>query len=125
MTADPYSCEVRALFAVPAHAGSLADGPAVERDDQGVRIRLCARIREGRIEALRFLAWGCPHFLAAAESLCVRYEGRPATDLAAVTAAEFMQSPGVPVEKTGRILVIEDAAHALCDALLANSQPRN
>lgn len=125
MTADPYSSEVRALFAHLAHAGNLADGVAVGRDDQGVCIRLFARIRAGRIEAMRFLAWGCPHFLAAAESLCARYEGRPASDLNAVTAAEFMQSPGVPVEKTGRILVIQDAAHALCGALLANSPTRN
>lgn len=125
MTADPYSRELRALFADPVHAGRLEDGVAVMLEDQGVRIQLFARVRGGRIEALRFLGWGCPHFLSVAESLCARYEGRPASDLAAVAAAEFMQSPGVPVEKTGRILVIEDAAHALCDALLANPEPRN
>lgn len=113
MTADPYSTEIRALFANPAHAGDLDAAPTAAVDDQGMRLQLSALLSGGRIAALRFRAWGCPHFIAAAECLCARYEGRTATDLESVSAAEFMQSLGIPVEKTGRILVIEDTARAL------------
>jgi NifU-like protein involved in Fe-S cluster formation len=113
MTADPYSTKVRALFANPAHAGRLEAAVTVTLDEQGMCLQLSALARGGRIEALRFRAWGCPHFIAAAERLCARYEGRAAADLESAGANEFMQSLGIPVEKTGRILVIEDAARAL------------
>jgi NifU-like protein involved in Fe-S cluster formation len=113
MTANPYSTEVRALFANPSHSGELDAGVAVSLEEQGMRLQLSAWARGGRIDALRFRAWGCPHFIAAAECLCARYEGRAAVDLESVSATEFMQSLGIPVEKTGRILVIEDVARAL------------
>jgi NifU-like protein involved in Fe-S cluster formation len=117
MSPDPYSPRVRSLFAAPAHAGTLPGMPAVLVDDQGVRIALAARCRQGRIEALRFLAWGCPHVIAAAEAFCASYEGRPVRELDAFAAAELMQSLPVPAEKTGRILVIEDAVRSLGNAL--------
>lgn len=113
MTADPYSTEVRALFANPAHGGDLDAAVTATLEDQGMRLRLSALASGGRVDALRFRAWGCPHFIAAAECLCARYEGRAAADLESLSANEFMQSLGIPVEKTGRILVIEDVARAL------------
>ena len=44
-------------------------------DDQGVRVRLSASVADGRIAALRFRAWGCPHLIAAVEWVCSHYEG--------------------------------------------------
>jgi len=117
MSADPYSTRVRELFAAPAHAGEL-DGPLhIAVEDQGVRISLFAHVSAGEIEALRFKAWGCPHVIAAAEVFCAAYEGRPTAELLEFSASDLMQSLPVPVEKTGRILVIEDAVQALRDAL--------
>jgi NifU-like protein involved in Fe-S cluster formation len=113
MSADPYNERVRSLFAAPDHAGAIEGGVRVFIDDQGVRIELCARIENDALEELRFRAWGCPHVLAAAESFCAQYEGQAVTDLEQFTATELMQSLAVPVEKSGRILVIEDAVHAL------------
>ncbi len=110
--ADPYSERVRALFGSPAHAGAL-DGPAVHIDDQGVRIEVSAFVEAGRLEKLAFRAYGCPHVIAAAEAFCADYEGREASALEGFSGADLMQNLPVPHEKTGRILVLEDAVRSL------------
>jgi len=113
VSTDPYNPRVRALFAAPAHAGTL-EGPAKAAvDDQDIRIRLFATIENGHISVLRFKAWACPHFIAAAEAFCAELEGRPLEELLEFSASGLMQSLSVPVEKTGRILVLEDAARLL------------
>ena len=86
---------------------------AARIDDQGVRVQLSADVNDGSITAMRFLAWGCPHVIAAAEAVCSDYEGRAVSDLDDFSAAELMQSLAVPAEKSGRILVIEDAVRSL------------
>jgi NifU-like protein involved in Fe-S cluster formation len=117
MSSDPYGSVVRELFADPAHAGHLAGAPGVLVEDQGIRIALSAKVVEGRIDALRFQAWGCPHVIAAAEAFCAKYEGKSIADLLEFPVSDLMQSLSVPVEKTGRILVIEDAVRSLAQAL--------
>jgi len=117
MSSDPYGSVVRGLFADPAHVGQLADAPGVLVEDQGVRIAFSAKVGEGRIESLRFQAWGCPHVIAAAEAFCSNYEGKSTAGLLEFSASGLMQSLSVPVEKTGRILVIEDAVRSLAQAL--------
>ena len=112
MTGDPYSAEVRALFAEPLHAGQ-ASGPSERVASQGVDVELSADVRGGRLLMLRFRAKGCPHLIAAAEALCADLEGQPAAALEEPFGAEIMRRLSVPVEKTGRILVLEDAAQTL------------
>jgi len=113
MSADPYSARVRELFAAPAHAGELEGGLAVSVADQGIRLQLSATGADGDVSAMRFKAWGCPHVIAAAEAVCQALEGRRTGDLDSYTVADVMQNLPVPVEKTGRILVIEDAVRSL------------
>ena len=121
MSTDPYSARVRALFADPAHAGQLANAVGVLVEDQGVRIAFSAQLAAGRIDALRFQAWGCPHVIAAAEAFCAGYEGRSAAELLDFSTSDLMQSLSVPVEKTGRILVIEDTVRSLAQKLVKPS----
>ena len=113
MSSDPYSASVRELFADPAHAGALEGDHCFALDDQGVRISLTARIAGGLVEAMAFQAYGCPHVIAAAEAACAELEGREAVELLEFSASDLMQSLSVPVEKTGRILVLEDAIRSL------------
>jgi len=113
MSSDPYNETVRVLFAAPAHAGSLAAGTSVLADDQGVRIELSASVTDSQILALRFRVWGCPHLIAAAEWVCDHYEGGPASALEIFPVARIMEDLAVPTEKTGRILVLEDAIQSL------------
>ena len=123
MSADPYSADVRRLCAAPAHAGDPDDGFEIRIDDQGVRISLAAACDGDTIRALRFRAWGCPHFIASAEAFCSTYEGRPVTELGEFDAVSIMRSLTVPVEKTGRILVLEDAVRALAERVAKGSDP--
>lgn len=116
---DPYSRQLRALFRDPAHAGRIDDGIAAQVDDQGVRIHLTLSVSGGRIGSARFQAWGCPHVLAACEAFCASVEGRELADLCDYSAAPLMQSLAIPAEKTGRILVLEDAVRSLGAAACA------
>ena len=113
MSTDPYSSAVRALFAAPAHAGDLDRGATVTVDKQGVRLQLSATAENDVVTAMRFRAWGCPHTIAAAELACAELEGQPVADLLDFPVSGLMEKLPVPVEKTGRILVLEDAIRLL------------
>ena len=113
MSSDPYSTLVRRLFENPNHAGEVSGGKQVSLEAQGVRVQLSVRPANGGIEALRFRVWGCPHLIAATEAFCEQAAGKPLSALANWSMRELMQTLAVPVEKTGRILVLEDAIHEL------------
>ncbi len=113
MSGDPYSAAVRELFLNAAHGGDLPDAAVVDSEGQGIRLRLAARHADGRIEALHFRAYACPHVIAACEAFCRGWEGRPVADLGSFAATDIIDDLSVPVEKTGRILVLEDAVRAL------------
>tara|TARA_R110002096_G_scaffold23031_2_gene73531 strand:- start:21867 stop:22247 length:381 start_codon:yes stop_codon:yes gene_type:complete len=121
MTMDPYSDIVRERFADPAHAGEVENGIAAYFADQGMCIRLTAKLSSGALRELRFQAWGCPHVIAACETFCRCFEGRPATDLEQFETARIMKDLAVPVEKTGRILVLEDTVRSLRAAIADRS----
>lgn len=124
MAPEPYNDAVRHRFENPLHAGDPdARYPFVvtaeySRSDAGFKVRLGAEMDGGKIRRLRFRAFGCPHLIAAAEELCRRIEGGPAEALQDVPVTQLMEQLDVPVEKTGRILLLEDAAHALGRAIL-------
>ena len=117
MSADPYSAAVRKLFARPAHAGHLDGGCRIAVDDHDVRLELSALATGGRLDTLRFRAWGCPHVIAAAEAACARLEGARIAELLEFSVVDLMENLAVPVEKTGRILVLEDAVRSLGQTL--------
>ena len=113
MSTDPYSQRVRELFATTPHAGVIDGGVSVLTEDQGVRLELSAKLVGDRVEELGFRAWGCPHLIAAAAAFCTGYKGQQLAHLEQFSAAGLMQTLAVPVEKTGRILVLEDAVRSL------------
>lgn len=123
MNQDPYSPLLREYFRNTPHAGELADGLLVELEEQGVRVHLAGRRKNGQIGALRFKAWGCPHLIAACECVCADYEGRSAAELATFAANDIMRKLSIPAEKTGRILVLEDAAQSLGRRLCDDAAP--
>jgi NifU-like protein involved in Fe-S cluster formation len=104
---------VRALFAQPRHAGLLEQGRSVLIEEQDVRLELGAVVCDGVVTTMRFRARACPHVIAAAEAACAALEGRPIAELLEFSSTALMQSLPVPVEKTGRILVLEDAVRSL------------
>jgi len=116
---DPYNSEVRRRFENPVHAGDLAGRydeiltADVSEAAQGTRVCLAAGIAADTVREIRFRAWGCPHLLAAADLYCEMHEGEPVEALAAVDVNELMARLSVPIGKTGRLLLIQDAARAL------------
>ena len=124
MNADPYSEEVRQLFASAPHARQLDDAVSARVDDQGVRVELFAKLADGKLEALSFLAYGCPHLIAAAEQFCAEYEGQAASGLLEFSSSGLMKTLAVPAEKTGRIRVLDDAVRSLGSAVRNSKDPR-
>ena len=123
-----YSPRVRALFREPRHAGDaggstdgLTDGSTITASaaegGAGARIVLTAATDGARLTTFRFRAFGCPHLVAAAESTCERFEGGPVEALDEFSVAGLMRELDVPVEKTGRLLTLEDALTALKEQL--------
>ena len=117
MSSDPYNAMVREYFADPQHAGDLEGAAMGYFSDQGMHVRLAATVSGERITSMRFRAWGCPHVIAAAEAICRQYEGRPVAALEEFTSDHIMQDLAVPIEKTGRILVLEDTVRSLGQAI--------
>ena len=113
-----YSERVRELFADTAHGGwpdewvPEASAHAAEGGG-GAEIELTAITEKGALDALRYRVFGCPHLIAACEYACERIEGRPVEALADLNAAELVATLDVPVEKTGRMLLLEDALRSL------------
>lgn len=118
--AGEYSDRVRALFGALQHAGD-ATGPRVDLSRGGQRVQLSCALDGGRIRALRFRAFACPHLLAALEEFCDEFEGRPVADLRQYEVGPTLEKLAVPVAKTGRILLLEDAILALYDKIVATA----
>ncbi|MDE2049895.1 MAG: aminotransferase class V-fold PLP-dependent enzyme [Gammaproteobacteria bacterium] len=88
----------------PAQVVGEAGGPGRE-----VWVRFRLSIGDGLVKAALFKAYGCPHTLAVAAWVAERLRGRGRADLAPGTPAEWAEALAVPVEKLGRLLVVEDA----------------
>jgi NifU-like protein involved in Fe-S cluster formation len=81
--------------------------------EQGAEVQLSMRIAAGRAAEVRFRAFGCPHFLAAASWLTDRLRGAGREDFAAWDWREAADVLEVPPAKFGRLLVLQDAVHDL------------
>lgn len=90
--------------AFPGEVVGEAGGPGQEA---WVRFRLS--VRDGIVKSALFKAYGCPHTLAVAAWVAERLRGRSRAELAPGTPAEWADTLAVPVEKLGRLLVVEDA----------------
>ena len=101
-----------------AGAGTLPAMPDVIRAaagdrEQGAEVRLSARIAAGRIVELRFQAFGCPHFTAAASWLVDRLQGADARECGQWDWREAANALEVPAAKFGRLLTLQDAVRGL------------
>lgn len=119
ISTEPYNVAVRAFFENPDHAGDLRGDYAqvltstVVQSEQGARIVLSVGIADGMIAEMRFRVWGCPHIIAAAEMLCSDREDGPVSRLSAFDTKTIMGQLSVPPEKTGKMLLLEDALKSL------------
>jgi nitrogen fixation protein NifU and related proteins len=115
---EPYNPLVVEHFARPRNVGRFAAADDIIAasagdPDQGVRFDLSARVQDDRIVALRFEVYGCPHCIAAGSLLSERLHGATQEELRRWTWREAADELEFPPEKRGRLLVLEDAVHAL------------
>ncbi len=99
----PYSDTFKDHIANPRNAGELADANAVAEQTNpvcGDRLGLSLRIREGRIEAARFLAYGCPPTLACGSVLAEMLEGMTVKVALELTRKQVVSAlGGLPTRK--------------------------
>jgi nitrogen fixation NifU-like protein len=116
-----YTSAVVDHFQHPRNGGHFEVGEGVARGvagsvAQGTMFALSARIAGDRIEAVRFEAYGCPHCIAAGSWLSERLVGLDRAQLGAWNWRDADKVLRFPMEKRGRLLILEDAVHALSEA---------
>jgi NifU-like protein involved in Fe-S cluster formation len=118
-----YSSEVVRRFDSPERAGELPHGTpdflAGEAEDRTLHVwvRFQLQVIDGAIHAARFAVFGCPHTVAAASLVAERLEGQSVSAAARLDVRALQAELGVPVEKLGKLLRIEDALAACMRAI--------
>lgn len=102
-TTVPYSARLRDHLAHPRRAGTLDDADTVAECVNpvcGDRLQLSLRVRDGRIEAAAFLAYGCPPTLACGSALAEMLEGLRMADALRITRSDITRAlDGLPARK--------------------------
>jgi NifU-like protein involved in Fe-S cluster formation len=94
-------------------AGDRAQGAWLQFD-----VRASPGPGDAVIEAVRFLAFGCPHLIAVASWLAEQAPGAGIEPRLPQSVQELRERFAVPTEKTGRLLLVEDAWVAAMRAAL-------
>lgn len=116
----PYSDTFKDHLANPRNGGELARANAVAEETNpvcGDRLRLSLRLEHGRIEAARFLAYGCPPTLACGSVLAEMLEGMAVEAALKLTRSEIVAALGglTPQKQHAAALAIE-TLHAAIQA---------
>jgi len=114
----PYSELFKDHLANPRNAGDLSDANAVAEETNpvcGDRLRLSLRIHNDRIEAARFLAYGCPPTLACGSVLAEMLEGLPIGEAMKLTRHQLAEALGglSPQKRHAAALAIETLRSAI------------
>jgi NifU-like protein involved in Fe-S cluster formation len=115
-----YSDLTRHYFETPRHAGELS-GPGVFRGaagnrDDGTWVQFDLQVASGILKDARFLAFGCPHTIAVSAWVAEQAVGAPMTHRLPHSVQALSERFTVPVEKLGRLLIVEDAWRAAANA---------
>jgi nitrogen fixation NifU-like protein len=111
-----YSEAFKDHIANPRNAGELADADAVAELTNpacGDRLRLTLRIRDGRIDGARFLAYGCPPTLACGSAITEMLEGITTAEAARITRQQLTKFlDGLPARKSHAAALAIETLHA-------------
>jgi NifU-like protein involved in Fe-S cluster formation len=120
-----YHPQVAELFTRTPFAGEMEAGPGIFVGGagsvvDGAEVRFWLKCGGGRIHAISFRAYGCPHTIAAAAWVAHHARGLALVDIAETAWLEVERSLGVPPQKRGRLLIVEDALKAAVKAATGN-----
>jgi nitrogen fixation NifU-like protein len=93
-TRGPYSDVIRQRWRRPRFRGDLPDANAVAEDVNplcGDRVRMLARVDDGRVAAARFAGDSCAICTASADVLAELSTGRSVTEAAALTVSDVIE----------------------------------
>jgi NifU-like N terminal domain len=117
-----YNPETRHYFETTARAGHLSGAKiyrgAAGNREQGTWVQFDLKVASGSLTDARFLAFGCPHTIAAAGWVAEKAVGKPVTRRLPDSVPAISLKFDVPLEKLGRLLIVEDAWLAAIDAAL-------
>jgi NifU-like protein involved in Fe-S cluster formation len=119
-----YSDTLKDHLTNPRNVGELSDPDALAEETNpvcGDRLRLSLRLRDGRIEAARFLAYGCPPTLACGSVLTLLLEGMLVEDALRVTRQEITRAlGGLPARKQHAAALAVETLRAALEAKQTN-----
>ena len=119
-----YSPEVRRRFFGPNCFGDWESKRrevfrgSAEDTTQGVWVRFDAQIAHGRVAAVRYQTFGCPHTVAAASAVAEEWTGTAVGQPPAFDVRRVAEELTVPVQKLGRLLLVEDAVRRCWSAMV-------
>jgi nitrogen fixation NifU-like protein len=93
----PYSSIFKEHLAHPRNAGELAEANVVADETNpicGDRLRLSLRIENDRIEAVRYLAYGCPPTLVCGSVLTELVSGKTTGEAKQLTRSDLLDAIG-------------------------------
>jgi NifU-like protein involved in Fe-S cluster formation len=108
-----YNELTRRYFESAENVGKLAGAGvfrgAAGNHAQGTWVQFDLQIKAGAVAAAKFLAFACPHTIAVSAWLAEQAVGRQVRPLLPESVQALRDRFAVPVEKMGRLLIIEDA----------------
>jgi len=93
----PYSTKFKDHLAHPRNAGELSDANAVADETNpicGDRLRLSLIVKDDRIEAAAYLAYGCPPTLVCGSVLTEMISGKTTEEAKRLTRADLLEAIG-------------------------------
>lgn len=120
-----YSANFKDHLVNPRNVGELPDSDVVAEETNpvcGDRLRLSLRVRDGRIEAARFLAYGCAPTLACGSVLAEMLEGMLIADASRLTKQEITSKLApLPARKQHAAALAIETLRAALDAIITNN----
>ena len=117
-----YSSRFKDHLAHPRNAGELTDANAVADEKNpvcGDRLRLSLIVKDDRIEAVRYLAYGCPPTLVCGSVLTELIKGKSVAEAKELTRADLVSAAGgLPSRKHHAAALAIETLHAALASLI-------
>ena len=122
-----YSKTFKDHIANPRNAGELPDANATGEETNpvcGDRLRLSLRVHDGVIEAVNFLAYGCPPTLVCGSMLTELLTGKTVDEAMLLTRTELVAAVGgLPSRKLHAAALAIEALHSAIENKTSGGKP--
>ncbi len=119
-----YSPVFKEHLAHPHNVGELAEATVVAEETNpvcGDRMRLSLQINAGRIERVRYLAYGCPPTLVCGSALTDLLVGKSTDEAARITKAKLLEIiGGLPSRKHHSAALAIEVLQTALNSLITN-----